>query len=69
MVLDIRDGFVRVWRADWRIPWPCGLRFDETADMVERLRLCWGVVHRFESVLGAPGPILMGLKKTKRMND
>lgn len=36
MVLEVRDGFVRVWREDCRTPEPWGFRVDEeTADIVK----------------------------------
>lgn len=52
-VLEVRDGLVRVWRLDWRIPWPWELRADdETRDMVKSVRSGWT-----EDVLGLPGLI------------
>lgn len=36
VVLEVRDGFVRVWREDCRTAGPWGFRVDEeTADMVK----------------------------------
>lgn len=47
VVLDVREGFLRVWRADWGIPRPWGFRAnDEMPGMCEgKARLGDATLH------------------------